>query len=227
MPVVSLPVSVLCLGSQALAMYSIYNFAVPPEKFMPEQTKYLGRFMFLTFQSNLFLTGYYSLSLASNLLSPSSGSIDMLDRILVALHPMAFGLGTFLTSAYYLLDHFNPEQVVRRKQNEKNYPYIQYDAHLEHGLAAPFVIFFTSRIMQTPFRATSGDVNAFVGGYIIYFLFQTHLNKWATGFWPYPIIDDMEKMGGHLARNAFFAGLTGIFVGLGYCGKAYFEHCQQ
>jgi len=145
---------------------------------MPAQTKYLGRFMFLTFQSNLFLTGYYSLSLASNLLfSSSSSSVVLLDKLLVALHPMAFGLGTFLTSAYYLLDHFNPEQIERRKQNEKNYPYIQYDAHLEHGLAAPFVMLFTSGILKTPFRATASDVNSFVGGYMLYYLFQTHVNK--------------------------------------------------
>ena len=33
--------------------------------------------------------------------------------------------------------------------------------------------------------------------------------------WPYPVIDDMDRIGGAVLRCAFFAGLASAFVALG------------
>mmetsp|Transcript_20860 Transcript_20860/g.37169 ORF Transcript_20860/g.37169 Transcript_20860/m.37169 type:complete len:215 (-) Transcript_20860:259-903(-) len=207
MPVVPLGVALLCAGSQYLAVYSCFFLGVPPQKFMPEATRYLGRFMFLTFQSNCILTLYYSVALLACIISS-----PQLDTVIMKGYPLAFALALFLTSAYYGLDHFNPEQIKRRKVLVKSYPYIHYDVHFQHGLAAPFMLFYTFCISPLAYRPSA---NWWVLGYLMYYLFQTHVNKFVTGFWPYPIIDDLERAGGAFARNAFFVTLTLIFVGLG------------
>ena len=48
------------------------------------------------------------------------------------------GLGTFLTIAYYALDHYNPESIKRRKYwTRHGYPYCGLNGHLVHFGALP------------------------------------------------------------------------------------------
>jgi len=225
MPVVSLPVAGVCALSQYLAMFSSYAFSVPASLVLPVASKHLGRFVFLTFQSNLFLMGYYTVSVATHV-----RSMPGLEQALVTLHPLAFGLGTFLTASHYALNHFNPKQVERRAYFQENgYPMVNLDVHLEHGFAAPGIVFFTMNLnlLSTSLAApTTTAIYRYVGGYLGYYLAQTHVNRWVTGEWPYPFIDSIEKASGWLGTTSMFAGLTGLFFALGFAGKAVFGYRQ-
>ena len=53
-----------------------------------------------------------------------------------------------------------------------------------------------------------------------WYLCLVHMNKYATGAWPYAVIDDVTRHGGAPLRCAFFAVLAAIFVGLGLVAVA-------
>ena len=75
------------------------------------ESRYLGRFTFLTVQSNFILTGYFGFATACAAVGGGSSSSRKLDAFAVRTFPLVFSLGAFLTFAYYGLDHFNPAQV--------------------------------------------------------------------------------------------------------------------
>ena len=51
------------------------------------------------------------------------------------------------------------------------------------------------------------------------YLTLTHVNKYATGMWIYPVFDDVTKAARSAGRAAFLVGLCGIIVGLAFVGK--------
>mmetsp|Transcript_22465 Transcript_22465/g.33505 ORF Transcript_22465/g.33505 Transcript_22465/m.33505 type:complete len:225 (+) Transcript_22465:202-876(+) len=223
MALVPIWVAVACALSQSVALYSTFNFAVPAIIRVPECAKYLGNWIWLTFHTNTILFSFYSFSILSSLFS-----IPLLDTLLVVYFPLAFAMGTFLTLGYYLLDHFNPEQIKFRKQwSQRGYYHLEADAHLQHSLGAPFVWLYAYFLYPSGLTITHFNVVFVVGGFFVFYLIQIHINYYLTEKWPYPILYDMENMGGALARNAFFVALTGIYVALGLGGRAIFQYRQS
>ena len=92
-------------------MGASYAFSVPPEKFAPIVSQYLGRMAYLTCQTNHLVTLYYAV-VVLDAVRPSAAT----NKVVLKLFPLVFALGFFLTIAYYLLDHSNPEN-----QKKKDY----------------------------------------------------------------------------------------------------------
>lgn len=88
-------VSAICAAGFGIAYWAHLYLAVPPSLKCPAKTQLLGRFTFLTIQSNVFCGCYHAL----RLVAPSS---------FLAVHgyPLAFALGFNLTVLYYALDYF-------------------------------------------------------------------------------------------------------------------------
>jgi len=164
------------------------------------------------FQTNLICAAFYLAVLFG------------LKTIAVTLYPLAFALGTFLTVAYYGLDHFNLEQAKRRRAWERLYPWVHFSAHGEHALALPLTLLYAcvgrDRALALP---STGDVALYVGGYMAFYLTLTHVNKWATGMWIYPVFDDVTKAGGATGRVAFLAVLCGVIISFAFVGRAIAE----
>ena len=201
-----------------VALFAHHCLAAPPTLFDPQCSKVFGRWLYLTYQSNMIGTVYYGLSLVEAVL----GAPSPLKAWLIRLFPLAFATGTFLTLAYYALDHFNPENFRRKERHKAAYPYIHWCSHLEHGHALP-LIFLHGAVMELPPSValpTSGVVFMTVGGYLIWYLIFVHVNHYLTGLWPYAVIDDVTRLGGAALRCVFFAGLTGLFIALGVAGAA-------
>ena len=142
-----------------------------------------------------------------------------LDAVLVRLFPLAFALGVFLTLAYYALDHFNPESIRRRQLARRKHPYIEYGANIEHGLALPAVVLYTTSLSHSVPAASFADVGIFVGGYISFYLVFIHINKILTGLWVYPVLVDITLQYGAIGRNVFFAALLSVFLALAGLGR--------
>uniref|UniRef100_A0A7S2W0L7 Uncharacterized protein n=1 Tax=Rhizochromulina marina TaxID=1034831 RepID=A0A7S2W0L7_9STRA len=221
-PLVPVLVASICAGVQLIALAANAFMSVPPSKIFPVQTQYFGRLTFLTVQSNLLMTAYSaSLLLLCFHPDPEVGAL------LLRLFPLHFALGAFLTAAYYLLDHFNEDNVKKRQLWEKDYPFVHLAAHLEHGLALPAVLYlcfqFPTGPGTLPPLPSDQDVLVFVGGYVAFYMAQTHLNKALTGLWVYPIFDDVTRKAGALGRCAFLVVLTTIVVLLGFGGRKLLE----
>jgi len=183
-------------------------------KLRPELTRYCGKLIYLTLQTNLIGAVYYTLRVCA-----VTFGFAGLHQLLVRMFPLIFALGTFLTAAYYGLDHFNPEQVKARKQiAEEGYPAIHVLCHLEHVLALPVVVVDALTLSVGDGALHGLDNLVFVGGYIGFYLILVHVNMLATGEWPYPIIDAIEKSFGLLGRCSFFGVLTLILLGFSYMG---------
>jgi len=218
---VPLPVAAVCLGVQVTALLSNMFLAVDPRKFMPLATQYFGRLTFLTVQSNILMTAYYAAVLGAVL---SHENTSAQEELLVRLFPLCFSLGTFLTVAYYALDHFNPENVKKRAAFAKTgYPYVEIASHLEHGLALPAVLLFTYNLDVDIPGPQVEDILRYVVGYVGFYLAFTHVNKFMTGVWVYPIIEDVSKAAGHLGRTVFLLALVCVFVAFAFLGKFLLE----
>mmetsp|Transcript_23646 Transcript_23646/g.37209 ORF Transcript_23646/g.37209 Transcript_23646/m.37209 type:complete len:222 (-) Transcript_23646:134-799(-) len=218
MGLVSPLVGLLTAAGQWLAVYSTYTWGVEPHVLDPVLTKALGRWTFLTYQSNIILTIYFTVSFINSIVS-----FDLVDCLLVSMFPLVFALGVFLTTAYYALDHFNPLQQKRREHFAKNgYPMIWVDAHLEHCMALPLIIIFityTELENIGDMRPEFGWTMFSVGGYSFYYLLQVHYVFFVSGLWVYPIIAEISSKGGIQGRNIFFAGLMCVFLVLGTIGS--------
>mmetsp|Transcript_18341 Transcript_18341/g.33239 ORF Transcript_18341/g.33239 Transcript_18341/m.33239 type:complete len:225 (+) Transcript_18341:43-717(+) len=183
----------------------------------PALTKYTGKLILLTMQTNLFGALYYSLRVAA--------SLDMLKSwqpTLALLFPSIFGLGAFLTSGYYGLDHFNAEGAkIRKRIEERGYPAVHYLCHLDHCLSLPVVL-----VDALSGSVPAYDETALVGGvtclaiYMVLYVACAQANWKATGEWPYAIVDDVQANGGTVGRYIFFGVIIGIVVSLGALGKA-------
>jgi len=198
----------VCLCGFLISIYSTYFLGVPPQKIQPIATQFLGRWSYLTFQTNVLCTLFYGCVLAD------------IEAITTHMYPLAFSLGVFLTLAYYGLDHFNAEQVHRRRVWKREYPWVQVSAHAEHALALPLTLAYAcaSRDPALPVPPTS-DITVCVAGYMAFYLILVHANKYATGQWIYPIFDDVTKAGGAAGRVAFILVLCGVIVGLAFVGQ--------
>eukprot|EP00466_Bigelowiella_natans_P009046 jgi/Bigna1/133725/aug1.22_g8433 len=125
------------------------------------------------------------------------------------MFPLAFALAIFLTVAYYALDHFNPEQQLRRGKLKMNgYPWIFLNQHLEHETVPTYLSIFI------------------VAVYLTLYLVFIHLNWVATGSWPYPFIEEIERDAGSAAREAALLGLVGLFTALGFLDKFCYQQLQ-
>ena len=51
------------------------------------------------------------------------------------------------------------------------------------------------------------------------YLTLTHVNKYATGMWIYPVFDDVTKAGGTAGRVAFLIALCSLIVGFAFLAK--------
>ena len=141
-----------------------------------------------------------------------------LDSVVVQLFPLAFALGSFLTVAYYGLDHFNPENVKRRAHfSVRGYPYIGISAHTQHGLALPLVVLHASRL-QMEAKPEDSTILLTVGGYLAFYITYTFVNKAVSGAWVYPIIDDAQKAAGMAGVCIFVVCLCAVIAGCAYVG---------
>ena len=187
------------------SIYCSYQLCVPPEKIQPVPTQYLGRWSFLTFQTNVICAIFYG------------GVLADMPAIAKHLYPLAFALGVFLTLAYYGLDHFQVDQVRRRRAWQREYPWVHWCAHFEHASALPLSLWYAcTRDRALPVPTTFGKV--VVVYYMAFYLILVHANKYATGVWVYPIFDDVTKAGGVFGRMAFIVVLCSVIVGLAYVG---------
>merc|ERR1712032_284924 len=132
----------------------------------PAIAAYTGRFSCVTnlsVQSNWIGTVYFFCAVLATCFG-----FTFLEKVLVRLFPLTFGLGFFLTIAYYALDHFNPEAVkIRRSLFQKGYKYVYVVAHLEHVFALPAVVLYARNFNATP---RSSDIVGLVGGYAVAYL---------------------------------------------------------
>lgn len=202
-----------------VALLSAHLMQPPPSLFDPQCSKFFGRWLYLTYQSNIMGVLYFSLALVDAVLIGAEG---VLTEWLTTLFPLMFAEGTFLTLAYYALDHFNPENRRRKDRLQAGYPLIWPASHLEHGHALPLVVMHGA-MMTLPSTVplpTNGTVAASVGAYLLFYLLLVHLNYHKTGLWPYPVIDDVTRTGGSALRGVFFLGLMGVFFAFGVAGAA-------
>ena len=202
-----------------VALLSSHLLAAPPALFDPQSSKYLGRWLYLTYQSNMIGLCYFGASLVDSLIGGA------LSPWLIQCFPLMFAVGTFLTFAYYTLDHFNAENFLRKERCRSRYPYVHWCSHIEHGHALPAVVFHAAAIelppgVEIPMAST---VLGTVGVYLVFYILFVHVNCAFTGMWPYAIIDDMTRRGGAALRTIFFAALIGIFLMLGMAGVAILE----
>eukprot|EP01062_Namystynia_karyoxenos_P070200 TRINITY_DN65591_c0_g1_i1.p3 TRINITY_DN65591_c0_g1~~TRINITY_DN65591_c0_g1_i1.p3 ORF type:complete len:249 (+),score=84.91 TRINITY_DN65591_c0_g1_i1:79-747(+) len=192
-----------------------HTLDTPPALVCPEASRYLGRFSFLTFQTNVVCTAYFAAAVRALWGGSELGTHLWLRR----LFPMVFGLGSFLTLAYYALDHFNPVSTQRRAHYKQNgYPLIGMAAHGEHCFALPLVVL--QALNWSGPAPSFREGLPYTAGFMAWYLFMTHANRLVTGAWIYPVIDDVEAKGGAVGRCAFFLGLTGACVALSALGTS-------
>mmetsp|Transcript_23953 Transcript_23953/g.71848 ORF Transcript_23953/g.71848 Transcript_23953/m.71848 type:complete len:220 (+) Transcript_23953:222-881(+) len=200
----------------ALAMVSILAglFLMPPCWLKsPSKTHVFGRLTYLTVQSNFILFTYHALRIAY----PDGRYADR-------AFPLAFASGAGLTLTYYGLDHFVAAKVAEDKLwMGKGWAWIPLGNHLEHGLALPVAL------LDARFGKHSGvtreDVYLWVGGYVLFYLCFTLLNKRLTGEWVYPIFDEAEAK--HGKKWGFYKVAAPVAMGylaLGFVGKALADH---
>eukprot|EP00938_MAST-03A_sp_MAST-3A-sp1_P002017 g2017.t1 len=135
--------------------------------------------------------------------------------------PLSFGLGTFLTIAYYALDHYNPESIKRRKYwSRHGYPYCGLNGHLVHFGALPLSILHMISIRPGP----SFDDLWYIALYMTFFVCFSVYNRLATGKWQYPILMDVQRSAGFVGC-LFFIFFLSLIVGIfGYIGTAGAQH---
>ena len=185
-----------------VALMSCHMLAAPPQLFDPQASKLLGRWLYLTYQSNVLCTLYFSANLVDGVLLDGlyhQQLVMMCKPTLTAMHcdsrshfnidvlmpavPLCFALGTFLTLSYYALDHSNPENYRRKERCKPMYPYVHWCSHLEHGHALPIVMLHTAT-MSLPSGVvlpTAADACRYIGPYILFYVVVVHVNRAATG----------------------------------------------
>ena len=173
--------------------------------------KMLGSFSWLTIQTNYICTVYFAACIYSAL---GFG----LDSVVIQLFPLVFALGSFLTAAYYLLDHFNPANVKARAYfSVRGYPYIGLSTHTQHCFALPLVLLHASRL-QMKGKPEDSAMLLTVGGYLAFYITYTFCNKSVSGAWVYPIFDAAQKAGGMAAVCIFVVCLCAVITGFAYAG---------
>ena len=117
-------------------------------------TKYLGHWCYLTYQTNVLSTLYFGASVVA-CVAPSAA----LDTALMALYPLFFTLGVFITTAYYALDHTNPTNVrIKSSLQRQGWRWIWVSSHVEHALSLPIAILYACSIRCAPPPHTAPDL---------------------------------------------------------------------
>ena len=199
------------------ALLSCHMIGAPPSIFHPAATKKLGRWLFLTYQTNVICCVYFATRLFDGIIQGGKWA-----QTLLQFYPLVFALGSFLTPAYYALDHFNVENRRAKDRCKSMYPWIHVSSHTEHAHGLPLMLLHAYSVELPPtLELPSAAAGAFkVACYVAFYLVLTHVNHSWTGAWPYPIIDDVTRMGGALLRLVFFAVLAAIFMLLGVGGTS-------
>lgn len=126
----------------------------PPPAPLAAATKYLGHWCYLTYQTNLLSTLYFGASVVA-CVAPSAE----LDTALMALYPLFFTLGVFITTAYYALDHTNPTNVrIKSSLQRQGWRWIWVSSHVEHALSLPIAILYACSIRYAPLSRTAPDL---------------------------------------------------------------------
>ncbi|KAK3251566.1 hypothetical protein CYMTET_39098 [Cymbomonas tetramitiformis] len=183
----------------------------------PELSRFTGKYIFLTAQGNTLGFIFFTL----NLYAEISNHVPLKIQ-LAQFFPTIFGLGTFITLGYYLLDHYNPVAIKRRVYYSRHgYPYIEYAVNLEHLFGILVVVLHALTFDMEVLKAGHPSFQDYVTwtlGFLMQYVILAHLNVVATGHWPYPFIDDITKASGVAGRSAFFLLLCSIVMGFGYLG---------
>ena len=159
----------------------------------PVPLSIFGHYTFLTTQTNLICTIYFACCCLKDL-SPVFASIE---REGFAL---AFGLGQFLTIAYYALDHYNPESIKRRKYwSRHGYPHCGLNGHLVHFGSLPLSLLHMILIRPGP----SFNGILFIVLYMTFFVSLSVYNRLRTGKWQYPILEDVQRSAGFVGCLLF------------------------
>ena len=203
--------SLLCMIGSVMATSGSW-LDPPPRYTLPIPTQYTGTWSFLTFQTNVLSAIYFGVC---TLCAAMPGSA--LEAVVIPCYPVVFALDFLLTPLYYGLDHFNMENVkMRQKWMKKGYR-MDVTAHLNHapGAAIALVAAFSMRESPSAYACTVGTVV-----YLIAYLSQTFLNRWATGAWVYPVLEDVQRVAGLPGVGAFIFVVCAVGVGLAHLGKA-------
>jgi hypothetical protein len=150
----------------------------------------------------------------------------------------------FVTLAYYLLDHFEESNVVRKNNfMENGYPYVWLGAHLEHAMGLPISLLHALTLpiyRSAPVEPSSQyelrmkgrksfvaptelDVWLYSGGYFVFYALLTELNRSATGHWIYPIFDHIHTFGGEAGKNVFVLALGLVVVFFAHVGTHVYK----
>ncbi|CAK0855465.1 unnamed protein product [Prorocentrum cordatum] len=205
---VSIPLwaATICFACYSMETLSCFN-GVPPQLCNPVPTRYFGRLVFLTVQTNILNTMYFACCIITAVLD-----IPHLEKVVVEAFPLSFGLGVFLTIGYYALDHFNPIAVqTRKKWSEEGYPHIVWRCHTDHIFALPSSI-LAALVFTTPQGATASNWKAITLSYGLLYTVLLHINALLTGAWPYAIIEDIMKKSGSLGRTMFLAVIISLIL---------------
>lgn len=201
--------SLVCAGGFLVSVLAHLYLMPPPHLKAPQRTRLLGRLTYLTVQSNVISFLYHAFCL----LVPDS-------PLVIRLHPLVFGLGFALTPLYYGLDHYQAEKAASdREWIAKGWRWIPLGNHLEHGLALPLALLDgLCTVRATP---ASADVLRFCGGYgAAYFVLVVLQNKRRTGWWVYPVFEELERAFGMAGPCMLGGGVSVAFVGLGFLDQA-------
>lgn len=228
-------ISSVCFAAFLTQLLAGPLFGVPPTQYAPEATQLLGRASYLTIHTNFLNTIYFGVYFWYTMFG-SETLIKWISR----LFPLSFGLGMFVTLAYYLLDHFEESNVVRKNNfMENGYPYVWLGAHLEHAMGLPISLLHALTLpiyRSAPVEPSSQyelrmkgrksfvaptelDVWLYSGGYFVFYALLTELNRSATGHWIYPIFDHIHTFGGEAGKNVFVLALGLVVVFFAHVGK--------
>ena len=195
MPSVPLPMAVLGACSHGLALYGYNRFQVPNKLCAPEATKFFGAWTWLTFQTNVLCMLYFAAATCAHFVESAA-----LSSIVVDGFPLAFSLGFALSIMYYALDHFNEENVQKRKKYPKmGYHHVELACHLEHAMSTPVALLNAWSITLPGPSPT----NSVVLPYMAFYIGMTLVNRMLVRAWAYPIIDDAQRAAGARTALAF------------------------
>jgi len=212
MVVMGLVPSLLSTAGFAFANFADLYLGVPCHIEYPELGKYFGKWVMLTFQTNVFCLAY-SLLCTAAAISPSS----TLDEWIVRLFPLYFMLAVFLTAGYYATVHFNKSGTDgRRFFAENGYPYIVLSKHASHGHATGLAVIMCGALRTAP---TSQDVVLCTGPFLLEYLLLTCLNFRLTGLWMYPFLDDAARKNGARGLALVIVMIMGIGATCGLLAK--------
>mmetsp|Transcript_72576 Transcript_72576/g.106371 ORF Transcript_72576/g.106371 Transcript_72576/m.106371 type:complete len:228 (+) Transcript_72576:352-1035(+) len=212
MVVVGLAWSLVSTAGFGFANFADLYLGVPCAIEYPELGRFLGRWVMLTFQTNVFCLGY-SLLCTGLCTAAATWPSRELDEWVVRLFPLYFMLALFLTAGYYTTVHFNKSSRDGRKFFAENgYPYIILSKHASHGHATALALMMSAVLNEAP---SVRHVIFSTGPFLLEYLLLTCLNYRLTGKWMYPFLDDAAKKNG--VRGVALVMLIIIAIGA-ICG---------